>query len=99
MAARPLEIHPDAFEEFKSAVVWYKERSKSAAIGFAAEVDRALELVSESPERWPSDEQGVRRFVLNRFPFAIVYRMTKSTIQIVAIAHGHRLPAYWKSRS
>jgi toxin ParE1/3/4 len=99
MATRPLEIHPDALEEFKSAVVWYKERSESAANGFATEIDRALELVVESPERWPSDDQGIRRFVLNRFPFAIVYRMTESTIQIVAIAHGHRLPGYWKSRS
>jgi hypothetical protein len=35
---------------------------------------------------------------LRRFPFAIVYREKQDAIQILAIAHGHRRPKYWKRR-
>ena len=98
MAVSPIEIHPEALEEFKSALMWYKERSEIAARNFVAELDRALQLVTESPERWPSGEHGVRRFILRRVPFAVVYQITEMTIQVLAVAHGHRSPGYWKQR-
>jgi hypothetical protein len=40
MAVNPLEIHPPALSELKSAMVWYLERSESAALSFANELDR-----------------------------------------------------------
>jgi plasmid stabilization system protein ParE len=98
MAVKALELHPAALEELRSAVVWYRERNQSAAINFAAELDRAIDLVASSPERWPRGEHGTRKFVLQRFPFAIVYREKEDVIQVLAVAHGHRRPGYWKAR-
>lgn len=98
MAAKPLEIHPAALAELKSAVDWYRGRSETAAVKFVAQLDRAIDLVIESPRRWPSGEYATRKFVLRRFPFAIVYREKKAAIQVLAIAHGHRRPGYWKER-
>jgi toxin ParE1/3/4 len=98
MAAKALEIHPSALSDLKSAIGWYLERSEPAAIEFAAEMDRAVALVVESPARWPTGEHGTRKFILNRFPFAVVYREKQTSIQILAIAHGHRNPDYWKGR-
>jgi hypothetical protein len=45
-----------------------------------------------------SDEPSVRRFLLKRFPFAIVYEVVSSDIQILAVAHARRRPQYWKKR-
>jgi len=73
MADRRLEIYPAALAELKSAVEWYLERSAPAAQEFVAEIDRATALVMESPRRWPTGEHGTRRFVLQRFPFALTY--------------------------
>ncbi len=98
MAAKPLEIHPSALAELKSALSWYLERNESAAVKFAAEIDRAMELLIAAPQRWPGGEHGSRKFVLRRFPFAIVYREKQAVIQVLAIAHGHRRPGYWKDR-
>jgi toxin ParE1/3/4 len=98
MAAKPLEIHPSALAELQSAVNWYWQRSRTAAARFAAEVDRVISLVIESPGRWPAGEHGTRKIVLRRFPFAIVYREKQPAVQILAIAHGHRRPEYWRSR-
>jgi|SRR5277367_3717239 len=98
MAGKRIEIHPAALAELKSAVEWYLGRSEPAAKEFVAEVDRAVALVSESPKRWPIGEYSTRRFVLRRFPFAITYRERDSGVQILAFAHGHRRPGYWKER-
>jgi len=98
MPGKRIEIHPAALAELKSAVEWYLERSEPAADEFVAEVDRAIALVIESPRRWPIGEYNTRRFVLQRFPFAIVYREKGSGLQILAFAHGHRRPGYWKER-
>ena len=91
-------IHPAALEEFETAVAWYLERSETAAAKFVAEVDRAIELLVESPGRWPRGEHATRKFVLRRFPFVIVYREKETLVQVLAVAHGHRRPGYWKRR-
>ena len=52
-------------------------------------MDRAMDLVIEFPERWPVGEYGTRKFVLRRFPFAVVYREKPAVIQVLADAHGH----------
>ena len=68
MASERLEIHLAALAELKSAVSWYLERSEPAAREFVAAVDQAIDLVIESPKRWPVGEYATRRFVLGRFP-------------------------------
>jgi len=98
MAAKPVAIHPAALAELRSAILWYLERNETAAFNFAVEVDRAVALVVQSPARWPAGERGTRKFVLQRFPFAIVYRELADSIQVLAVAHGRRRPGYWQDR-
>jgi toxin ParE1/3/4 len=98
MAAKPLEIHPSALAELKSALSWYLERNETAADKFVAELDRAIELMVTTPRRWPTGDHGTRKFVLRRFLFAIFYRKKQAVVRVLAIAHGHRRPGYWKDR-
>jgi plasmid stabilization system protein ParE len=98
MPAKPLDIHPSALAELKSAVSWYLGQNEVAATKFASKLDRAVDLVIASPRRWPLGELGTRKFVLQHFPYAVIYREKETTVQILAIAHGHRQPGYWKHR-
>jgi len=98
MAAKPLELHPEALAEWKAAVTWYLERNETAAGNFVAELDQAIDLIAASPQRWPKGLHRTRKFVLQRFPFAIIYRERETDVQVLAIAHGHRRPGYWKGR-
>jgi len=74
MPSVPVGFHPEAIAEAAAAVKWYQERSDAAAAAFLAELDRAVESIAEAPERWPQYLHETRRFLLHRFPFAIVYR-------------------------
>ena len=98
MGNKPVEFHEEASSEFEAAFNWYLERSESVAMRFAIEVDQAVAEIYEAPHRWPTGVHGTHRFLLRRFPFAIIYRELPSTVQVLAVAHGRRRPSYWKER-
>lgn len=97
--ARELEYLDQALVEAEAAARWYLERSPTAAARFSAELDDAEAAILERPEAWPIGDHGTRRYLLHRFPFAVVYRVEESRILIVAVAHGRRRPRYWTHRA
>ena len=98
MPARRLRIHPGARADLAEGRDWYGERSILAAERFLDEVDRAVDLILEAPERWPPVRLGMRRFVMTSFPYSIVYRVSPTYIDIYALAHAKRRPTYWHRR-
>ena len=98
MAGGPAWVHPEAIAEARAARRWYESRSAEAAEAFVAELDVALEKVSEVPRSWPLYLAGTRRYLLRRFPFFVVFRETDDRVQIVAVAHARRRPGYWIGR-
>jgi toxin ParE1/3/4 len=98
MANKKVEFHEAASLELDAAFDWYLERSELAATRFLADLTSAISNVAEAPHRWTEGSHGTRKFLLRGFPFAIVYRELPSSIQILAVAHGHRRPGYWRNR-
>lgn len=43
-------------------------------------------------------ELGVRRKLLVRFPYAIVFVEGDTFVRVISVMHGHRRPAYWNRR-
>jgi plasmid stabilization system protein ParE len=93
-----VRFHPAADEELLEATEWYLERSALAAAGFVREIEHALSRITEAPERYPLTRLGRRRFVLVNYPYDVVYRVVRSEVEIIAISHHARRPAYWRSR-
>jgi toxin ParE1/3/4 len=98
MKSKPFRFHPEAREDFRDAIRWYRNHSVRAAAEFRATVSQAIRHISEAPARWPEYSYGTRRFVLARFPFSIVYLEQLDVVTIVAVAHNKRKPGYWKQR-
>jgi plasmid stabilization system protein ParE len=98
MASKLVSFHPDAEQEYLTSLAWYRQRSLTAAINFEEEFFRAIVKIAEAPDRWPSYTLACRRYVLHQFPFSIVYRVNPSQVDILALAHGHRRPGYWRER-
>ena len=98
MASKKVEIHEEAAREYEAALEWYLERSLLAASKFVDALSRGMDMIVDAPHRWTAGSHGTRRFLLQRFPFAIVYRELPAAIQVLAIAHARRKPGYWKQR-
>jgi len=98
MPPLPIELHPEAIAEARGAREWYAERSPLTAGAFMAELDLSIGQISGSPDRWATYLHGTRRYLLNRFPYFVVYRVAGDKLQVVALAHGKRRPGYWRHR-
>lgn len=98
MSGPQVEYFPEVHWELEDALEWYLERSSRAGEAFLREVDRAVALIAATPKVWAPFEAGTRRYVLQRFPYDIIYRETEAGIQIVAVAHQKRQPKYWYGR-
>ena len=90
--------HRPAVDEAAAAREWYQVRSQGTAQAFLAEIDHAIQQITEDPSRWPKHSHGTRRYLFHKFPFSVIYRETDTGIQVVAVAHGRRRPGYWQSR-
>jgi plasmid stabilization system protein ParE len=98
MARRPAEFLPPAAEELAAAADWYRAHNPEAAEAFVRAIERAVRAVTDAPQRYPAYRLGTRRYILRRFPFAIVFRELADRVQIVAVAHASRRPGYWRGR-
>ena len=92
-----LHFHPAASEELQEAHFWYKERSPLSAAAFASEIEVAILRIARAPLRYPTSD-GTRRFQLRRFPYTVVFEISKVGIVVLAIAHHKRHPGYWRER-
>ena len=97
--ALDVEYLEEAVAEAERAAEWYAARSATAAAGFEAELAAAEVAIQNSPETWPYYQHGTRRYLLRRYPFGVIYKVERSRILIVAVAHGRRRPGYWSERA
>lgn len=88
-----------AQQELDDAVAWYNEQSVGLGFDFLDEVDRAVRRTVAFPMSCPEIEHGLRRCLLSRFPYGLIYGMIEDdSIVVVAVTHLHRLPRYWTNR-
>lgn len=97
-------IHADAAAELDAASAWYDNQREGLGLQFLAAVDRVIQHARVWPhtgalvEGLPPD-LVVRRLPVPRFPYHVAYLATDDMIHVLAVAHDHRRPGYWKSRT
>jgi plasmid stabilization system protein ParE len=95
---KDLRFHPEAEDDVTEALQWYEQRSAIARRAFANEIDRAFQHITDAPLRYPQGRRGEHRFVLDRFPYTILYRVREDHLFVTAVAHQSRRPGYWRHR-
>ncbi|MGB3514891.1 MAG: type II toxin-antitoxin system RelE/ParE family toxin [Elainellaceae cyanobacterium] len=96
---KPLVLHSEAIAELDGAVAYYQDQRSGLGLDFLSNVEQAFGKIQQHPELGtPYTVRGLRRYVLQRFPFSIFYAELEACIWIVAIAHSKRKPNYWRKR-
>lgn len=93
-----ISFHKDAAKELNQTVSFYNEKSTETAENFVLEVRQALHRIEHFPKAWPLLKSGVRRILLNRYPYALLYSLENESAFIWAVMHLHRNPVYWTDR-
>jgi plasmid stabilization system protein ParE len=91
-------LHAEAEAEVDQAFDWYWERSPQAAAGFLDELAAAQAQIRRNPHQFPLVTPNLRKAVLQRYPYYLLFRDFEGGTQILVVAHAKRKPGYWKSR-
>ena len=88
-----------AENELLDAARYYEIQVSGLGMRFMSAVDAAVADIGSNPERWPLIRNGVRRRLLPRFPYALLYRVDHDEVVILAVMHLSRRPNYWTTRN
>jgi plasmid stabilization system protein ParE len=90
-----LSFRPGARAEIREARRWYEAQARGLGRAFLGEVDATLAFVQEYPAMYEAVEAGglVRRALLHRFPYALIYEIaTEGAVIVLACRHVRRNP-------
>lgn len=87
-----------AQQELDEAIAWYGVQAPGLGEAFLIEALRVFRLIEQYPQAWSPLGENTRRCRLSRFPYGAIYSPEGPDFVIVAIAHLHRYPGYWRSR-
>ena len=92
-------FHPEAEVELQEAVNYYQKISNDLGYDFAVEAYAAIKRAEAMPKAWALIETNIRRTLLVRFPYGVLYSETVKGIYILAVMNLHKKPDYWKYRN
>jgi len=88
-----------AQRETDDAVTWYNEQLDGLGQEFLDELDRTVRRTVAFPLSCGEIEPGLRRCLMARFPYGIIYGIDGDGLVVIAVAHLHREPRYWIDRA
>jgi plasmid stabilization system protein ParE len=84
--------------ELDEAFTYYQEQEVGLGVRFYAEVRNTVDRIVAYPEAWSPVSENTRRCRTKVFPYGVIYQVREDGILIVAIAHLHRKPEFWRER-
>lgn len=99
-----IDLDPEALDEIAEAAAWYEEQRPGLSAEFMLEVDHAVAEIAERPASFARlsdlpEDLVVRRALLDRFPFGLVFiELPGNKLRVLAVAHTKRRPGYWLRR-
>jgi plasmid stabilization system protein ParE len=92
------ELHPDATQELIDSAQFLSDASAGLASRFLDEFFRVVERIGDYPESGFLISGRIRGARISDFHYDVVYRIERSRIYIIAVAHQSRKPGYWRGR-
>jgi len=93
-----MEILEIARREYVEAKEFYEIEQPGLGTQFEEQIRHSLLRIQQYPHAWPPERKEIRRYLVHKFPYKILYSIQDDTIVILAFAHLHRQPDYWIDR-
>jgi plasmid stabilization system protein ParE len=89
------EAESDIYEGYE----WYKSKRKNLGEEFLASLDQAREAITSNPKTYGVRYKNkVRAFVVNRFPYMVLYVVKGNDIDVISVFNTNQHPERWKKR-
>ena len=93
-----ISFHEAAELEIIDAVSFFQSERPELGAALIDEIERAIHQILTHPLSCQLVNRTVRRKVLRRLPYNIMYSVKPEAIRILAMASQRRRPFYWRSR-
>ena len=92
-------LHPEAENDLRDAAEFYREHADATlSQALLAEFEHAMRLLREHPQLDALWRNNMRRYVMRRFPYSVIYSINGEEVHIFAVAHHSRRPGFWRHR-
>ena len=91
-------FHQAAKEELLNARDYYDDLNFGLGKSFILEIEKTVTIITKNPFAYPIIRKNIRKAVIMKFPYSILYIIEKDIIYLLAIMHQKRKPLYWKNR-
>jgi plasmid stabilization system protein ParE len=90
-----IDYHPAIAEELEEIRDHYEACSPGLGSDFVDEFERQVLTIAAMPNRWMIASGDVRRSLMKRFPYVILFRIVgEETIRVTVVKHEKRHPAF-----
>jgi plasmid stabilization system protein ParE len=93
-----IEFLPEAKYELDDAVEFYELQVSGLGKSFKSIAKSTIKRLSTFPNAWTEIRPNIRRCIMHKFPYNVLYSIEKDYILIIAISHHHRNPNYLTKR-
>ena len=87
-----------AVKELQDGTEFYDLEQPGLGLRFKDEIKKAIRRIVDFPEAWSVERGEVRKCLLHRFPYKLLYSIESDHILVIAVDHQHRRPDYWIDR-
>jgi len=95
----PIRLLPEARAEFDAAANWYEQQRRGLGSRFISQLRAVLQRIAANPKLHMTVYKDVRKAVVARFPYVVLYREEQGLVLVIAVFHAGRDPNVWKSRA
>ena len=95
---KPFHFHPEALLEADESAKFYEEKQNGLGKRFVEALTDAITRIRRTPELFGRIDDNIRKCRILRFPYGVIYRNKKKSVEIIAVMHLKRKPDYWKKR-
>ena len=94
-----LEFHPSTAFDVNQAVSYYERQRPGLGSDLRGELDAALVRIVENPLSFPVFETLIRRCIVHRFPYSVLFRVqSDDTVRVLVVRHHKRRPQFGLGR-
>lgn len=94
-----VRLLPEAEFDLAQAAIFLETRVPGLGADFTAQADSAIDRLRENPRVGTELNPGVRKLMIRRFPYNLIYRVLPDFVLVLAVAHHRRRPGYWRERT
>jgi plasmid stabilization system protein ParE len=79
-------------------VDWYEQQRPGLGSAFLDRVRDVFGRIAENPQRHGIVYHDVRKAVVRKFPYVVLYKEGAGEVVVIAVFHSKRDPAIWQGR-